>query len=624
MKRTLRFFAAIFFILIFHFTAYSQFQHFITAKADKLMDGEKELRFVSYNIPNLHYLEDYFQFDSPSPWRLPNEFEIKDALKAIKMDGGKVARIYTMSVRRVGETKDIIRHVEGPGKFNEKAFKTLDKVLQIANEQGVRLIIPFTDNWWWWGGRAEYAAFRGKTGDEFWTDPQLIADFKKTISFIINRKNTYTGVLYKNDKAVLGWETGNELNAPFSWQNEIAGYVKTIDKNHLVLEGTHIQVLSGKEIDNPNFDVLSTHYYSPISQAIPNVLKNRELTKGKKPYFVGEFGYENPDDAKTIIDTVINNGISGVMIWSMRFHNRNGGFYQHGENYGVGSYRFPGFESGSIYNEKIIMDYMRAGAYRINGEEMPLLPVPDPPTIKNIPDVYDISWQGSTGAEMYSIQRKTGVKGKWENIADSASDADVIFKPLYNDTTAEIGKSYFFRIIAKNSSGASAPSNEFGPINVTYKKFIDELEDSTSFIAQSGNLQLIKYQDDFKAKEDNSRLKGAKDSYIIYEIPQAIDSIKIEVFLTTSQSGLDFYASDSLGGLAPGNDTPNHLAAKIETFPPYKNFYGFFNPAVYSCAEFPPNSRYLKIKFIDDAQLSRIEIIYSKIATPDPDIITVK
>jgi mannan endo-1,4-beta-mannosidase len=39
------------------------------------------------------------------------------------------------------------------------------------------------DNWKWQGGRAEYAGFRGKTKDDFWTDPQLIADFKETIRF---------------------------------------------------------------------------------------------------------------------------------------------------------------------------------------------------------------------------------------------------------------------------------------------------------------------------------------------------------------------------------------------------------------------------------------------------------
>ncbi len=597
--------------------ATSQFTNFISADKDKLMDGRKELRFVSYNIPNLSYIEDYLPFDESNPWRLPTPFEIRDALRSIKMDGGKVARIYTLSVRRAGESKNIIRHVEGPGEFNEEAFRALDKVLQIANEEGVRLIIPFVDNWWWWGGRAEYAAFRGMQANDFWTDPQLISDFEKTIRFVLNRKNTYTGVLYKNDMAVLGWETGNELEAPPSWQDTIAAYIKRIDKNHLVLEGTNVQILSEREVLDTNFDVLSTHYYSPITQAIPNLMKNRELTKGKKPYFIGEFGYRNPKDAETIVDTVINEGLSGIMIWSLRYHTRDGGFYQHGENFGVGSYRFPGFGSGAIYNEKPVMDFMRKSAYAIDGEKEPPLPVPDPPTLLKIEDVYDISWQGSTGASSYAIQRKISDSDDWQTIADSVSDANEVFRPLFSDIAAALGKSYYYRVIAENASGSSAPSNVVGPVEVTFKKLVDELADTGKFIVKSDSLQFLTFQNDYRAKDDNSRLKGEKNSFIIYRVPQAIDSIRVEVFLTDSQCGLDFFASDSLNTLKP-------LAAKVETFPSYKNFYRFYTPAVYTCTEFPSNSTYLKIKFNDEAQLSRVGIIYSELEKADPDLVIIQ
>lgn len=601
----------------------SEFKDFVTAKKDKLMAGQKQLRFVSYNIPNLLYIEDYFPFSSSNPWRLPTPFEIRDALKTIKIDGGKVARIYTLSVRRKGESHNIIRYVLGPGKFNEKAFRTLDKVLQIANEEGIRLIIPFVDNWWWWGGRAEYAAFRGKKPDDFWTDPQLISDFEKTISFVLNRKNTYTGVLYKNDKAVLGWETGNELEAPYSWQDTIAAYIKSIDKNHLVLEGTHEQVLSEREVNNPNFDALSTHYYSPITQAIPDILKNRELTKGKKPYFVGEFGYRKLQDTKTIVDTAINDSLSGIMIWSMRFHARSGGFYQHGESYS-GSYRFPGFPSGKGYHEKQVVDFVRASAYRINGEKEPPLPIPDPPHLLNIQDVFDISWQGSAGASYYSVQRKTLGRDEWEAIADSVSDADVVFKPLFDDSTAQLGKSYYYRIFAHNTSGSSGPSNDVGPVEVNYKKFVDELKDTTKIFERSCSTKYIFNKNDYRAKEDNSRLKGVKGAYVIYKVPKHIDSIKVEAFLAPpygknidNPCGLSFYASDSLTKFIP-------IAAKIETYPPYRNFYKFYTPAVYTCGEFPPQSTYLKIKFNGIAQLSRVEIIYSMLKKTDPDIVTVQ
>ena len=140
--------------------AQSTFENFVTRHGDKLMDGDKELRFISFNIPNLHYIEDNVPFEQTNHWRLPNEFEITDALLAIKQMGGQVARTYTLSVRKPGEDSAIPRHVLGPGKFNEEAFRALDKVLEVANKTGVRIIIPFVDNWVWWGGIKEYAAFR--------------------------------------------------------------------------------------------------------------------------------------------------------------------------------------------------------------------------------------------------------------------------------------------------------------------------------------------------------------------------------------------------------------------------------------------------------------------------------
>ena len=170
MKRILQTLVLLAFCTLF---SNAQFKNFITVKGDKLMDGDAELRFISCNVPNLHYIEDYLPFNGTNQWRLPDEFEIRDALLSIKQMGGKVARIYVFSVRKEGDTVEIF-HVEGPGKFNEEAFKTFDKVLQIANEVGIRLIVPFVDNWWWWGGPKEYAAFRGRPKDAFWTDEQLI------------------------------------------------------------------------------------------------------------------------------------------------------------------------------------------------------------------------------------------------------------------------------------------------------------------------------------------------------------------------------------------------------------------------------------------------------------------
>lgn len=582
----------------------SGFVNYITTYQDKLMDGDKELRFVSFNTPNLHYIEDYLAFDASNPWRLPDEFEIRDALTTIKELGGKVTRMYVLSVRKAGESKKIIRHVEAPGVFNDEAFRALDKVMQVANEVGVRVILPLVDNWWWWGGPAEYAAFRNKSKEEFWTDPQLITDFKKTVEFVVNRRNSFTGVLYKEDKALLGWETGNELVCPYSWTSEIASYIKSLDKNHIVIEGTHAQTLSEQALNDPNIDVLSTHHYTKVEESIKNILKNKEISRNKKPYYVGEFGLTAPENIKAIVDTAISNHLSGIMIWSLRFHNRDGGFYLHRENNGSGPFRFPGFPSGDLYNEKEIIDFMRSRAFEVDGTNIPPLKIPEPPKLLDINDVYSISWQGSVGASSYILQRRESSQKDWAKISDKIIDADGAYKPLFADESAEIGKEYFYRVIAENESGKSEPSNEIGPVKVNFHRIVDELDDLSKAHSKDGIIEQIKFKEIYKVKEDNSRFAMNVGSSIVYEVPNSILSFKVYAFGRTSICGAVILASDSTNNFV-------ELTAKVESFPAYKNVYGFLIPFTITCEEFPANTKYVKLLFNEESQLGRIEIDYS-------------
>jgi hypothetical protein len=579
------------------------FQNFITAEKDNLKDGKENFRFISYNTPNLHYIEDYMRFDDSNTWKLPDEFEIRDALRTIKQVGGKVTRMYVLSVRKQGESEKIIRHVEAPGKFNEEAFRVLDKVMQIANEEKVRVILPLVDNWWWWGGPKEYAAFRGKEAGEFWTDSLLISDFKKTVEFIVNRKNTYTGVLYKEDKALLGWETGNELECPFSWNAQIAKYIKSLDKNHLVIEGTHRNQLIEEAIQDTNIDVLSTHHYTQRAETIENIVKNKSLSKGKKPYYVGEFGFLPTPDVKAILDTVIDKNISGIMIWSLRGHNSEGGFYYHSPDNNGTTYHWPGFGNGASYDEKNLMKLMRKSAYKINGKEVPPLPVPESPTLLNIETPFKISWQGSTGASSYLIERRDENSG-WKILVDSITDAVYAYRPQFSDTSVVIGKSYFYRIKARNESGVSEYSNVVGPIEVSYKILIDELENDKKIFKKEGDLEFLKLKQIVQAKEDRNRLKGGKENYLIYNVQGVVKSVKVDFFLTDELGEVQLFS-------AADSEIYSKLSMKKDIYVPYKNVYGYFTAVSNTSSEILNSARYIKVVFNDGVQIGRIEIVYN-------------
>ena len=591
-------------LFLFHYSL-SQFNFFISTKGDKLMDGDREVRFISFNIPNLHYIEDDHTFESPNPWRIADEFEIRDALTAIKQVGGNVVRMYVPSIRKAMDTVFIIRHVESPGIFNEEAFKGYDKVLQIANEVGIRVIIPLVDNWWWWGGTADYARFYDKPKESFWTDSTIIADFKKTVEHLVNRVNTYTGVSFKDDKAILGWETGNELEVQeFSWTKEIARYIKSLDKNHLVIEGTHRQALQEEALVDPNIDVLSLHFYRPAYQTVSLMLDARMKSKEKKPFFVGEIGRNPIDSLRMILDSVISSGMSGIMIWSMRSHNRDGGFYYH-----QNAYRWPGFASGKQWDEQAVINLFREKAYQIHGTPLDSVPIPKPPNLLPIVTPYKISWQGSTGATNYIVERKERYLfffSRWNVIDSSASDANRNYRPLFIDTLAEPGTNYSYRVRARNSSGISDASEVVGPVSAPCRLLVDEFEDTKKMAGRSSGITVItNNRERIRAKEDGSRLAGSSGDSIVYQLPTQITSIRIDAFYTTKDREKDLKFST---GILQTSVIPIHASREI--FEVFNNAYNAFTPVRYDVTNIPKDHRYIVIFLKEGIQLGRLEIGY--------------
>ncbi len=586
----------------------SLFENFITRDGDKLMDGGSEFRFISFNTPCLHYLEDNFPFDDPNPWRLPDEFELTDSIETIRQMGGQAVRIYCLSVKAPGENPAIPRHVLGPGQFSEEAFRVLDKTLQLANEIGVRVIIPFMDNHHWWGGRAEYAAFRGKDADDFWTDPQIIADFEKTIEYVVHRTNYYTGVKYRDDKAILAWETGNELQCPPAWTSQIAACVKSLDRNHLLMDGFNTNLLKAEQLNEENVDILCTHEYpdEPVKM-FERVLESRRMTRGKKVYIVGEFGFMTTQAVADFLDIVIRNGVSGALLWGMRFHNRDGGFYWHSEPWGSDvykAYHWPGFESGQRYDEKSILDMMRRKAYEIQGLTARPIQPPKPPRLLPIADVAAVSWQGSAGAAAYDVERAETKDGPWTVVGRDISDAAVQYRPLFSDADVELGGSYFYRVTAKNAGGGSNPSNIVGPVKVTRLSLIDEMQDLNKMYAFTGKVKIIS-SDARMCKEDVHRLPGTKGMRLVYRVPGPIDSFKVYAFLN---------GNAELPALAVSEDGKafTKLTPKISDFSGGQNYYGYLTPILYEADARRHKARYLAIEFTGDAQIGRIEIYYGK------------
>ncbi len=593
-------------------TAAEHASDFVTRRGAKLYAGGDELRFVSWNTPNLHLIEDAFEFQGASPWRWPDAFEVRDALRSIRQMGGTVVRPYVLSVRRDDGDMGPHVHVTGPGEFNEQAFAALDLVLKTAGEEGVRVIIPLVDNWKWWGGVEQYAAFRGKQGAEFWTDRQIIDDFKQTIRYVVNRRNTLTGRLYRDDPSIFGWETGNELDAPPEWTREIAAYLKQLDPNHLVIDGRSLHGVPAQSLDDPNIDVITTHHY-------PNVGNNNAAgiraavgeIGGKKAYFVGEFGFVEVDEAQRMLDAVDELGVTGALYWSLRFHRREGGFYWHHEPSGgdlYKAYHWPGFASGDEYRENQAIPMIRDAAFGIRGMPVPPLPKPEAPRLLSISDVAHISWQGAAGARSYDVQRAATADGHWQTVGKDVSDAAVQYRPLFADGSAAIGGAYFYRVVAKNESGESPPSTVVGPVAVVHQTLVDEMRDLSRIVSAEGPYE-FRTGDARKVQEDIHRIALGAGASLTYRALGPIEGVTVWLFAPPGAAPVRLTSAAAPEG--PFRELPVTRQAASST----AGDYGYLQPVLLHSKQAPPGARYVRITAPaattgDQVQLSRVEVRY--------------
>lgn len=599
--------AALCLTLVSTFAAETSFQHFITARDGKLFDGDQEFRFISWNIPNLLIIEDNFAWNAPSDWLLPDKFELNDAFATVQQLGGTVIRTYSIPIQRADENESIPKYVRALGKYNEAGFRTMDLALKLANEHGIRLIIPLINNWPWQGGREEFAAWRGKSKNDFWTDPQLIADYEEMVRYVLTRTNTLTGVRYCDDKAILCWETGNELASPPKWTQTAAEFIKSVDTNHLVMDG-FAGGIRPEVLAMPAVDIVTTHHYpssrDPRTMA-QQIRDDAKLVDGKKAYIIGEFGFVSTAEMRDAMQAIMDSPVSGGLLWSLRFRNRTGGFYWHSEPDGADLYKafhWPGSVMGNPYDEINLLKIVRADAFAIRGLSEPPVPVPAPSTLLPITDAAAISWQGSVGAKSYQVERAAKLNGDWQVIATNVDEAFTQYRPQFADENVPAGK-WFYRVRAGNDAGLSKPSNVAGPVVVTHVTLVDELADFSKTSAHSETLRLETH-DSRQAKEDATRAAGNAGDSLTYELPSAIEGFRVYVFFPKAVANPEFSVS------ADGKNFQPVKAGRLER-PVGANDYGYWKPAIFQARNIKGDARFLKIGLTGETQIARVEIIHA-------------
>ncbi|KAJ3231638.1 hypothetical protein HDU81_003656 [Chytriomyces hyalinus] len=216
------------------------------------------------------------------------------------------------------------------------------------------------------------------------------------------------------------------------------------------------------------------------------------VTRYNKTFYVGEFGLATTSDYERLLSAVHNRNSqnptkknSGALIWSLRFHSRDGGFYVHNESDYYKSYHWPGGfglkqgkknQTGFGADESATMalltrfSVMSARAHRGVPANPFFETAPSPPPVMldavvNVEASVQVglTWRGSAGARNYTIQRakvdERGRIGDFEILAQEVTDAVESGSVLYEDLDVVAGSSYAYRVYGVGDFGRSETSN---------------------------------------------------------------------------------------------------------------------------------------------------------------------
>lgn len=180
-------------------------------------------------------------------------------LDAVRDDGLSVVRVWALGERPDGSpawARDYAFRVGEEG-WVDSSFEHLDRVLAAASERGLRVIVVLANRWSDYGGIPRYLRWAGALPESaqpreltelevaaFYDCSRCDVLYRAHVARVVNHVNGVTGVAYRDDPTILGWELANELgayprdrDALVRWVTESARFVRSLDARHLISAG---------------------------------------------------------------------------------------------------------------------------------------------------------------------------------------------------------------------------------------------------------------------------------------------------------------------------------------------------------------------------------------------------
>jgi mannan endo-1,4-beta-mannosidase len=329
---------------------------FVQTDGPRLVIDGKPFRFVGANVA-LMYRDD-------------DRARMPETLRQAARIGIKVVRVWASGeggpndVKPIADLNDWPRTHSfrtKPDKWNEEELVFLDRVLVEAAHNGLRVQLCLA-NWWRdTGGVTQYLRWAGIAGADddkypfginnekamqFYSNETARHLYREQLEKIATRRNSVSGILYRDDPAIFGYELMNEAQCLTGrwaerrvWMSEMSSYLKSLDPDHLIAPGEwgYRSAAERREwlLDHalPNIDYCDVHNYprddtdsfvdSP--KALGEFIENRVAAAYsiKKPLVLGEFGmsgdgykgFAQVEWYRAYFENAARAGTSGVMFW---------------------------------------------------------------------------------------------------------------------------------------------------------------------------------------------------------------------------------------------------------------------------------------------------------------------
>jgi mannan endo-1,4-beta-mannosidase len=179
------------------------------------------------------------------------------------------------------------------GVYREDLLRGLDYLLDQMRARGMTAVVCLSNFWPWSGGMAQYLKWAGESSipypppaeggswqtyseytAKFYSNERAVTTYLAFVRAVVTRVNAYSGVPYAEDPAIMSWQLANEprgvgnTGAFNKWIERTAGFIKSLDRNHLVTTG------SEGETPWPFFsgmDFVKNHSYDSIDYATAHI-----------------------------------------------------------------------------------------------------------------------------------------------------------------------------------------------------------------------------------------------------------------------------------------------------------------------------------------------------------------